>query len=830
MRSVRLWSALAAIFALTTTLLVAPPGGAPRAAAATAADFDPGNLISDENFFDGDAMNADAVQSFLDAQLRSCTAGYTCLKGYSQATPAMGGTARCSALPAMGSASAATIIARVGAACGISQKVLLVLLQKEQSLVTDPDPTQRQFDRATGFACPDTAPCDSSFGGFFYQVYYAARQFKVYSAYPANYNHIAGRWNQVLYHPNAACGSSPVFIANQATAGLYNYTPYQPNAAALRNLYSTGDDCSAYGNRNFWRMWSDWFGNPAGPSGPPFGSLEAVKVDRDIAEVSGWAIDPDVREPIDIHVYVSGPQGRVGTAGVANLTRTDVGNAHPSYGPQHGFSIDVSIPAGQSEVCVAAINRGAGQDTWLGCRTVTGVAGTGQSGPPFGSFEGARVDADLVEVSGWAIDPDVLGPVDVHVYVSNTSGRVGTPTVADKPRPDVARVHPAFGPNHGFSVEVRVPAGQSEICVVAINQRVGQNVWLGCRTVVGEPGTGRTGPPFGSFEGARVTGDIARVSGWAIDPDVTRPIEIHVYASGSNGRVGTSTMANLERADVARAYPVFGAQHGFSVDVRISPGAGEICVAAINQRAGQNTWLGCKPVTGPVVTGQSGPPFGNLEAVKATPTGAEVSGWVIDPDTAAPTDVHVYVNGRGVPPVRADGARADVARIYPVFGANHGFSTTLSLAAGAHEVCVFGINIAGPGGNVLLGCRTVTVAAPAPPPALSPQPGVNPFGNFEAATVSGASASVSGWALDPDAGQGPIDVHVYVTSSTGRVGTATVANLPRADVGRAYPSYGSAHGFGVTVPIGAGSNEICVAAINKGGGSNVWLGCRTVRR
>ncbi|MBC7404826.1 MAG: hypothetical protein H7252_03970 [Cytophaga sp.] len=53
-------------------------------------------------------------------------------------------------------------------------------------------------------------------------------------------------------------------MENQATAGLYNYTPYQPNTAALANLYGTGDSCSAYGNRNFWRMFYDWFGSTTG--------------------------------------------------------------------------------------------------------------------------------------------------------------------------------------------------------------------------------------------------------------------------------------------------------------------------------------------------------------------------------------------------------------------------------------------------------------------------------------------------------------------------------------------------------------------------------------
>jgi hypothetical protein len=70
----------------------------------------------------------------------------------------------------------------------------------------------------------------------------------------------------VRYHPNSACGTVPVYIQNQATAGLYNYTPYTPNEAALRAGYGTGDGCSAYGNRNFFSYFTDWFGSTQ--SGP----------------------------------------------------------------------------------------------------------------------------------------------------------------------------------------------------------------------------------------------------------------------------------------------------------------------------------------------------------------------------------------------------------------------------------------------------------------------------------------------------------------------------------------------------------------------------------
>ncbi len=49
----------------------------------------------------------------------------------------------------------------------------------------------------------------------------------------------------------------------RAPAALYTYTPYQPNQGALNNLYGEAP-CGAYGNRNFWRTFTDWFGPTTG--------------------------------------------------------------------------------------------------------------------------------------------------------------------------------------------------------------------------------------------------------------------------------------------------------------------------------------------------------------------------------------------------------------------------------------------------------------------------------------------------------------------------------------------------------------------------------------
>ena len=308
--------ALVAIGALLGGLLGITGTAAPGTAPASAADarlFDPGNLISDGMFFDGGAMTGAQVQSFLDARVPSCRAGYTCLKSYTQAVPSRAAvTDRCNAYNSQGTESAAMIIAKVGAACGISQKALIVLLEKEQSLVTDTWPGDGQYRKATGYGCPDTAECDSAYYGFFNQVYNAALQFKRYAASPLSWNHIAGRVNNVRFHPNAACGSSAVFIQNQATAGLYNYTPYQPNAAAMANLYGSGDACSAYGNRNFWRLFTDWFGSPTG----------AMNLARTVDNGTVYVLAGDTKYPI-AGLEMLGALGPLGPVGYVSQSYLD---------------------------------------------------------------------------------------------------------------------------------------------------------------------------------------------------------------------------------------------------------------------------------------------------------------------------------------------------------------------------------------------------------------------------------------------------------------------------------------------------------------------------
>lgn len=256
-----------------------------RALALSGSGFNPARIIDDSIFFNSNTMNTGDIQNFLNSKVPSCDTNgslpkngvsgqtraqwaaatgnpappYICLRNYSQSFSSVGADAYCGAISG-GNKSAADIIFNVARACNVNPQALIVLLQKEQALVTDDWPWPVQYRSATGYGCPDTAACDSQYYGFFNQVYNAGHQFQRYVKLPHLFNYAAGRTSFILYNPSSSCGGTNVTIQNGATAALYNYTPYQPNASALNNLYGSGDSCGAYGNRNFWRMFNDWFG------------------------------------------------------------------------------------------------------------------------------------------------------------------------------------------------------------------------------------------------------------------------------------------------------------------------------------------------------------------------------------------------------------------------------------------------------------------------------------------------------------------------------------------------------------------------------------------
>lgn len=185
--------------------------------------FDPDFLISDEELLNPFALDRNQIQAYLDRGYLGdyMTTDYAGVKRY-----------------------AADIIWRAAQMHGVSPKFLLVLLQKEQSLIEDEEPTQKQLDWAAGYAvCDDCSmddPTIQRWKGFGKQVNSAALQFS--EGYMADIE--ATGETQGKYGPGIAVriDDTTVVPENAATAALYAYTPH------------------LHGNENFVAIWERWFG------------------------------------------------------------------------------------------------------------------------------------------------------------------------------------------------------------------------------------------------------------------------------------------------------------------------------------------------------------------------------------------------------------------------------------------------------------------------------------------------------------------------------------------------------------------------------------------
>ncbi len=218
---------------------------------ASAVAFNPNYILSDAELTDSQAMDRNQIQAFLE---RGTLADYR--------TEDWEGRTR----------DAADIIWRAAQQNGINPRFLLVLLQKEQSLVEDPHPTTKQYDWATGYGvCDDCSMTDagvSRWQGFGKQVNSASLQFiEGYLADIEAYGVTAG-----TYGPNITItiDDTEVTPYNAATAAMYAYTPH------------------LHGNSNFVTIWDAWFGKEY-----PTGTLLQAA-----GEDGVWRIEHGYRRPI----------------------------------------------------------------------------------------------------------------------------------------------------------------------------------------------------------------------------------------------------------------------------------------------------------------------------------------------------------------------------------------------------------------------------------------------------------------------------------------------------------------------------------------------------
>jgi hypothetical protein len=419
------------------------------------------------------------------------------------------------------------------------------------------------------------------------------------------------------------------------------------------------------------------------------GRVDAVEHGGNTTRIIGWALDYDTQAPVTVQAYVHGALVAETPTGAP---RPDVERDHPGYGPGRGFVLDVPHPGPAHAICVVARNAGHGEGgADLGCHPVP----VRLTGSPYGHLDVAIGGRRTVRVAGWVLDPDRPDATAVHVHVG---GRLAGTALAHAARPDVGAAYPRSGPAHGFDVTVVAPPGPQEVCVYGIDIGGGSpNSRIGCRTV-----TVADGQPFGVVDHLAALPGMVHVRGWALDPDTTSPVPVHVY---DGTRLLGGGLANRDRPDVGAAHPGMGAAHGFDLMFTIDGGrrlirtyavdvAGSDANALIDER-----WLDVP----------AGPPIGVLDIAEGRPGAIRVAGWALDPDTARPIDVHVYTDSRFAGGGRADGSRPDVGRAHPFHGSRHGFDLVLDAAPGFHVVQVYGINQGVPDPNALVGTAWVVV-------------------------------------------------------------------------------------------------------------------------
>ncbi|HRH23071.1 MAG TPA: serine hydrolase [Candidatus Magasanikbacteria bacterium] len=202
-----------ALFGFVSLILTLP-------SSLSAATFDPNYLLSDEEMQNWQSMNREDIQAFLTDK-GSYIANLT--------TPDKDGIER----------PASDIIYQAAVDNRINPKYVLVKLQKEQSLISEDNPTQKQLDWATGYgvcdSCSMSDPDIQKHKGFGTQVDSAAGIMRWY------YDNVNSQGWIKRAMTTYTIDDAIVTPANYATAFLYTYTPH------------------LQGNLNFWKLWQEWF-------------------------------------------------------------------------------------------------------------------------------------------------------------------------------------------------------------------------------------------------------------------------------------------------------------------------------------------------------------------------------------------------------------------------------------------------------------------------------------------------------------------------------------------------------------------------------------------
>lgn len=255
------------------------------AKAAVDPNFDPNLIISDEEMMAWNSLSLSEIQTFLE-QRNSFLATYQTINAYGSLKTAAEIIYEAAALNydckdanLSEEADEMEMQIKCRRITTVSPKFLIVLIQKESSLIEDINPSQQRLDAATGYGCFDGQACNPRWQGFGKQVNSAALQFLAYMQFPSRYPYRAGQL-YTFSNNRGTISTEPILVApaNRATAALYNYTPHVFN-----------------GNYNVWRLYQRYFpetNHQLLKAKYPNGSLLQVE-----GEPGVWLIENNTKRP-----------------------------------------------------------------------------------------------------------------------------------------------------------------------------------------------------------------------------------------------------------------------------------------------------------------------------------------------------------------------------------------------------------------------------------------------------------------------------------------------------------------------------------------------------
>lgn len=276
------------------------------------AAYEAGRLIDDNVLLDAKSMDPDQIQSFLNSrggQIASRQFNLDCDAAGQQSKQAYVSIGA----PCGSSVSSANVIYYVAQVYGVNPKVIIATMQKEQSLITAINPTDRQYSQAMGYACPTSGNCNDS-SNFFWQVdngTWVLRYHFERARGNNNWWRTSTSWTcgteKHLYKPNLyprqnvhfydtnGTHYTTVYIQNPATSSFYCYTPHvYNNPQGLYGRAPHGTTGLYYsGSYNFVTFYEQWFGSTQVSPWSPLASPRILVTNKITAK-----IDPFTEEEL----------------------------------------------------------------------------------------------------------------------------------------------------------------------------------------------------------------------------------------------------------------------------------------------------------------------------------------------------------------------------------------------------------------------------------------------------------------------------------------------------------------------------------------------------